>query len=410
VEEFMIRIISTKIKGRLVSALVEDFDIKEFKISENIEGEVYFNIGDIIVGRVENIVNNINACFVEIFPGIQAYLPLSGDIDIVYANGKPGGTPAINDLILVQIAKLPTKTKSYSLTTDFTFIGKYAVLKPGMDRVHLSAKFKEEDNFAEIKSRFMPLGERFVTETGSGAIIRKSAKNLSDKELEDELYDLYVKFVSIINHGRHGVKYERIFKEIPEYLSLIRDNCADIEKIMTDDRETYEEYKEYLRKFSENELDKLFLYKDDMMSLSALYSVNTILEKALAKKVWLKSGAYIVIEYTEALTIIDVNSGKAIAGKSTNVETFMKINIEAAREIADQLRLRNISGIIIIDFIEIPKSKEKELINAMEKFLKEDSTKSNVADITKLGLMELTRRRTGKPVHEILIDNKTKIC
>lgn len=406
----MIRIISTKIKGRLVSALVEDFDIKEFKISENIEGEVYFNIGDIIVGRVENIVNNINACFVEIFPGIQAYLPLSGDIDIVYANGKPGGTPAINDLILVQIAKLPTKTKSYSLTTDFTFIGKYAVLKPGMDRVHLSAKFKEEDNFAEIKSKFMPLGERFVTETGSGAIIRKSAKNLSDKELENELYDLYVKFVSIINHGRHGVKYERIFKEIPEYLSLIRDNCADIEKIMTDDRETYEEYKEYLRTFSENELDKLFLYKDDMMSLSALYSVNTILEKALAKKVWLKSGAYIVIEYTEALTIIDVNSGKAIAGKSTNVETFMKINIEAAREIADQLRLRNISGIIIIDFIEIPKSKEKELINAMEKFLKEDSTKSNVADITKLGLMELTRRRTGKPVHEILIDNKTKIC
>ena len=406
----MIRIISTKIKGRLVSALVEDFDIKEFKISENIEGEVYFNIGDIIVGRVENIVNNINACFVEIFPGIQAYLPLAGDIDIVYANGKPGGTPAINDLILVQIAKLPTKTKSYSLTTDFTFIGKYAVLKPGMDRVHLSAKFKEEDNFAEIKSRFMPLGERFVTETGSGAIIRKSAKNLSDKELENELYDLYVKFVSIINHGRHGVKYERIFKEIPEYLSLIRDNCADIEKIMTDDRETYEEYKEYLRTFSENELDKLFLYKDDMMSLSALYSVNTILEKALAKKVWLKSGAYIVIEYTEALTIIDVNSGKAIAGKSTNVETFMKINIEAAREIADQLRLRNISGIIIIDFIEIPKSKEKELINAMEKFLKEDSTKSNVADITKLGLMELTRRRTGKPIHEILIDNKTKIC
>ena len=406
----MIRIISTKIKGRLVSALVEDFDIKEFKISENIEGEVYFNIGDIIVGRVENIVNNINACFVEIFPGIQAYLPLSGDIDIVYANGKPGGTPAINDLILVQIAKLPTKTKSYSLTTDFTFIGKYAVLKPGMDRVHLSAKFKEEDNFTEIKSRFMPLGERFVTETGSGAIIRKSAKNLSDKELENELYDLYVKFVSIINHGRHGVKYERIFKEIPEYLSLIRDNCADIEKIMTDDRETYEEYKEYLGTFSENELDKLFLYKDDMMSLSALYSVNTILEKALAKKVWLKSGAYIVIEYTEALTIIDVNSGKAIAGKSTNVETFMKINIEAAREIADQLRLRNISGIIIIDFIEIPKSKEKELINAMEKFLKEDSTKSNVADITKLGLMELTRRRTGKPVHEILIDNKTKIC
>ena len=147
----MIRIISTKINGRLVSALTDNFDIKEFKISENIEGEVSFNIGDIIVGRVENIVKNINACFVEIFPGIQAYLPLSANMDIVYANGKPGGTPVMNDLILVQIAKLPTKTKSYSLTTDFTFIGKYAVLKPGIDKVHLSAKLKEEDDFDEIK-------------------------------------------------------------------------------------------------------------------------------------------------------------------------------------------------------------------------------------------------------------------
>lgn len=405
----MIRIISTKINGRLISALAEDFDIKEFKISENTEEEVSFNIGDIIVGRVENIVKNINACFVEIFPGIQAYLPLTADMKIIYANGKPGGIPVVNDLILVQVAKLPTKTKSYSLTTDFTFIGKYAVLKSAMDRIHLSSKFKEEDNFAEIKARFMPLGEKFVRETGSGAIIRKAANGLSDKELEDALYDLYVKFVSIINRGRHGVKYERIFKEIPEHLSLVRDNCANVEKIMTDDKETYREYEAYLKEFSENDLKKLFFYKDYMMSLSALYSINTTLEKALGKRVWLKSGAYIVIEYTEALTVIDVNSGKAIAGKSTNAETFMKINLEAAREIADQLRLRNLSGIIIVDFIEIPKTKEKELINAMEEFLKEDSTKSNVADISKLGLMELTRRRTGKPIHEILIDNRTKM-
>ena len=215
-----------------------------------------------------------------------------------------------------------------------------------------------------------------------------------------------MKFLSIIQRGKHGVKYERIFKEIPEHLSLIRDNCANIEKIMTDDKDTYEEYKGYLKEFSENDLNKLFFYNDEMMSLSALYSIGTTLEKALSKKIWLKSGAYIVIEYTEALTIIDVNSGKAIAGKSTNSETFMKINLEAARAIADQLRLRNISGIVVVDFIEIPKSKEKELINAMENFLKEDSIKANVADITKLGLMEITRRRTGRPIHEILIDNR----
>lgn len=406
----MIRIISTKIKGRLVSALADDFDIKEFKISEDVDGEISFNIGDIIVGRVENIVKNINACFVEIFPGIQAYLPLSDEMKIIYANGKPGGRVVVDDLILVQIAKLPAKTKSYSLTTDFTFMGKYAVLKPSLDRVHLSTKYREEENYREIRDRFLPVSEKFVRETGAGAIIRKSAASLSEKELEDALYDLYVKFISIINRGRHGVKYERIFKEIPEHLSLIRDNCSIIEKIMTDDEETYREYEEYLRGFSEADLKKLFFYKDEMMSLSALYSVNTTLEKALSKKVWLKSGAYIIIEYTEALTVIDVNSGKAIAGKTTNTDTFMKINLEAAREIADQIRLRNLSGIILVDFIEIPKSKEKELIHEMEDFLKEDSTKSDVADITRLGLMEITRRRSGRPIHEILIDNKPKMC
>jgi len=374
VEEFMIRIISTKIKGRLVSALADDFDIKEFKISEDVDGEVSFNIGDIIVGRVENIVKNINACFVEIFPGIQAYLPLSDEMKIIYANGKPGGRPVVNDLILVQIAKLPTKTKSYSLTTDFTFMGKYAVLKPNLDRVHLSTKYREEENFREIRDRFLPVSEKFVRETGAGAIIRKSAASLSEKELEDALYDLYVKFISIINRGRHGVKYERIFKEIPEHLSLIRDNCSNIEKIMTDDEETYSEYEEYLKGFSEDDLKKLFFYN------------------------------------TEALTVVDVNSGKAIAGKTTNADTFMKINLEAAREIADQIRLRNLSGIILVDFIEIPKSKEKELIHEMGNFLKEDSTKSDVADITKLGLMEITRRRSGRPIHEILIDNRSKMC
>ena len=105
-----------------------------------------------------------------------------------------------------------------------------------------------------------------------------------------------------------------------------------------------------------------------------------------------------------------MNSGKAIAGKTTNADTFMKINLEAAREIADQIRLRNLSGIILVDFIEIPKSMEKELIHEMENFLKEDSTKSDVADITKLGLMEITRRRSGRPIHEILIDNRSKMC
>ncbi len=407
-EKKMYRVISTKIDNRLISVLTDDFDIKEFKASENEDGTVCFNVGDIIVGRVENIVKNINACFVEIFPGIQGYLPLSKDFNYIYANGKPGGLPVINDLVLVQVDKAPTRTKSYSLTCEFTFMNKYAVLKPDIKKIHFSSKYRDEADFSQIKQRLTAAAEKFLSETGMGAIIRKSAACLSEEELENTLYDLYVKYISIVNRGRHAVKYERIYKEIPPHLSLIRDNSA-VEKIMTDDRETYLEYESYLKEFSKEDLKKLFFYEDDMMKLSNLYSINSALEKALSKNVWLKSGAYIVIEPTEALTVIDVNSGKAIAGKSAGYETFMKINLEAAKEIAAQLRLRNISGIIVVDFIEIPKNCEKTLIDSMKEFLKEDSVKTNVADITKLGLMEITRRRTGRALSEILIDKKVKI-
>lgn len=395
----MLRIISSKMNGKLVSVLTEELTIKEFVITEE-ENKKQFHIGDIVIGRISNIVKNINSIFVEIYPGIEGYLNYKEGMNIQYANGKTGGTPVICDLILVQIAKEPTKTKSYSLTTDFTIMNHLVVFKLNMTKIHFSSKLREFKNYGEIKNKFIRIGENFLKKTGMGFIVRKSAISVSEEEFEKNLYLLYSKYQAILTRGKHGVKYEKIFKEIPPYINLIRDNYDSIEKIITDDSGIYKEYLTYLQEFNATNPNVLHFYEDDKMPLINLYSMRSTLENCLSKKVWLKSGAYIIIEYTEAMTIIDVNSGKAIAGKKTRKDTFFNINVEAAQEIARQMKLRNLSGIIIIDFIEISKNDYKNLVTSMSQFLKEENTNAQIIDITGLGLMEITRRRTGKPLHE----------
>lgn len=396
----MYRVISTKIKQSLVTVLTKELDIKEFFVSPLIEKKNQFQVGDIVIGRITNIIKNINSIFVEIAPGVEGYLKEKSDTELIYTNGKISGKPNINDTILVQIAKEPSKSKSYTLVTDFTFINQYFLLKTELKKILFSSKLKEEAHFQKIKQRLTKIGESFFEKTGMGFIIRKSAMTISDEEFLESLNQLYENYRFVIKRGLHGVQYEKIYQDLPPYLRLVRDYHSEIEKIMTDEALLYEEYLSYLSKVSPGLKDSLFFYQDDKMKLVNLYSMETRLERALSKKVWLDSGAYLVIEPTEALTVIDVNSGKAIAGKSLKTDTFLKINIEAAKEIAKQIRLRNISGIIIIDFIEIPQNKYKELIHTMNEALKEDSITTSVAGMTKLGLMEITRRRIGKPLHE----------
>lgn len=394
----MLRIISTQVNNVLVSALTEDFSIKEFVISP--KGSVKFQIGDIVIGRIRNIVRNISSIFVEFSPGIEGYLNYNDKTEFFYTNGKEGGKPVVNDTILVQIAKEPTKTKSYTLVTDFTLISKYVVLKPGIRKIHLSSKFRSLEGYKNMKEHFTQIGKDFSSETGAGFIVRRAALELEKEEFKNHLVSLYSTYEALLHRGRHGVLYERIYKDLSPHLRLFRDCPDKIEKIMSDDKETYLEYESYLKMNHPSSIPNLVFYEDEKMSLNSLYSISTNLQKALQPKVWLQSGAYIVIERTEALIVIDVNSGKAIAGKSSKDDTFLKINLEAAKEIARQIRLRNLCGIILVDFIDIPEKDNKRLISAMEEYLKTDSTTASVVGMTKLGLMEITRRRSGKPLHE----------
>ena len=197
--------------------------------------------------------------------------------------------------------------------------------------------------------------------------------------------------------GRPG---DLIYRNIPGYLSLLKSaSLQDVEQILTDRRELYEEIAAYLPHLVES--DCLKLYQDDAVSLSTLYHLRGTMEELLGNRVWLNSGANIIIESLETLTVIDVNSGKNI---SRNPETLFHINLEAAREIARQLRLRNISGMIIIDFINLKNAQqEQELIHAIREELQKDPVLARFIDITKLGLVELTRKKGYKSLREIFL-------
>ena len=189
---------------------------------------------------------------------------------------------------------------------------------------------------------------------------------------------------------------------LPAYLCTIRDRDTEsLSEIITDDPILYQQIKEYLTCYQPEDLQKLRMPEDSSISLDRVYRISLQLNEALQKRVWLKSGGYLVIEPTEALTVIDVNTGKAVTKKKNVQETFFQINVEAAKEIAKQIRLRNISGIIIIDFINMQEEKAREdLLYTLKEFVKQDPVKTTVIDMTALSLVELTRKKERRPLYE----------
>ena len=190
------------------------------------------------------------------------------------------------------------------------------------------------------------------------------------------------------------------------YSTIDDDFYEELEEILTDDGDIFEELTRYLEESRPEELPKLVLYDDPLLPLQKLYSLETAISHALARKVWLKSGAYLVIEPTEALAVIDVNSGK-YAGRKKIDDTILKINLEAAEEIGRQLRLRNLSGIIIIDFIDMERAKDREcLMDSLRKIVSADPVKTTVVEMTKLNLVELTRKKVRRPFYEQMNEAK----
>ncbi len=354
--------------------------------------------GNIYIGKVKSVVPNIQGAFIEVEEQTKCFLPLKQLEHCILLNRAYDGSLKQSDEVLVQVVKEPMKTKDATVTTNLSFQGRYSVVTSGDRRIVYSKKLGKD-----VKAHYQPIVEE-LREDYMGILVRTNAKTVMDSpELPEELERLkkrYEHILKIKDTRQGGTCLERA---LPAHLQAVRDYLGEECEVRTDQEVIYKEMVDYCT--SEEALrpyvEQIQLYKDSY-SLSKLISLETILENALRKVVWLKSGGSIVIEHTEALTAIDVNTSKSTSKKNQE-ETIYAMNQEAAIMVMYQLRLRNISGIVIVDFINM---KEEHRVHKLIALLREEARKDSVATtivgMTNLGLMEITRKKVLPSLREQL--------
>ena len=391
------KLVITKLDGKVFTAVMENNTVAELHcIPFDSKGDAPA-LGNIYVGRVKNIVANINAAFVEIENGVECYYSMPENPKPIFTK-KIGKKPlCIGDELLVQVSKEAIKTKAPSVTSKLNFTGKYGVLTCGHTRIGASTKLSKSvrENLIKIASDY--------SSDEYGFIMRTNAKDVSEEVLRSELENLKSEYDKLVSVAATRKCFSCIKKAPKEYLTELKNIYQDgLTEIVVEDIEIYEEVREYLTREQEEDLDKLRLYQDKLLPLHKVYCIEKSIEDALKEYVWMKSGSYLVIQPTEALTVIDVNTGKNISKKKDD-ETYYKINLEAAKEAAKQIRLRNLSGIILVDFINMDKSEYTEqLLKEFDNLLKKDPISTTLVDMTKLQLVEVTRKKVRKPFHEMM--------
>ena len=349
-------------------------------------------IGNIYVGRVQSIAKEINAAFIEYEPGKKAFYSLEEPTPVYIKQNHKECCLSIGDEILIEIIKDAFGEKDPVATSDITFKNEYLLISAGNHIKGISKKITDSDKRTSIKNWLKDKPENI------GIVVRTNSKELSYEELDNKYQELYKEFEETINKAKYLTTYSILRKQGSDVLFFINSlKTNEIEELVTDDKATYDE-------LSNENLSFPVRFYDNSLPLYKVYALQTRLEEALAKKVYLKSGGYLYIEPTEALTVIDVNSGKKASNK-TKEENALEINIEAAKEIVLQLSLRNISGIVIVDFINMKdEANQKKLLNSFAGFAQNDHIGIQVLGLTKLGLCELTRKKTKKPLFSQIFD------
>mgnify|MGYP003291026901 FL=1 len=390
------KLIITKIEEKIITAVLEDENVAELHISKS-EEQNTVQLGNIYVGRVKNIVANINAAFIEVAPGVECYYAISENPTPIFTKKIGKKSLCIGDELLVQISKEAVKTKVPTVSSKLNLTGKYAVLTYGDTRVGASAKLSKED-----KLRLVELATAYAT-SEFGIIMRTNAKNATPELLQAELTKLCQEYERLKAQATTRICYSCLIGAPKEYMTELKNIYQEgLTDIIIEDKTIYGEIKSFLIKEQPEDLEKLRFYEDKMLPLHKLYGIETHLANALKERVWLKSGAYLVIQPTEALTVIDVNTGKCVSKKKDDA-AYLKINTEAAKEAARQIRLRNLSGIILVDFINLSKEEYMdELLSVFRHELQKDPITTSLVDVTKLQLVEVTRKKVRKPLHEIV--------
>lgn len=356
-------------------------------------------LGNIYLGQVTNVVKNIDAAFIEIEGGCTCYCSLKEKTSYLFGAHANQNRLCMGDYVLVQVQREEIKTKQPSVTGKLQFAGKYLVLLHDTRGVKISHKINDQEEINRLKVLFSNCENE-----NYGLIVRTNALHVPDFQLKEEEKRLAALYQTVCETGIHKTKGSLVYQSFPWYIDLLRDFPEQkLSEVVTDDADIFSKITGYAGQFQPEDVPKLRLYTDENYPLWALYSLQKIKEEALSKTVWLKSGASIVIEPSETLTVIDVNTGKAINGKKAGDEMFYRINEEAARACMWQIRLRNLSGMILIDFINMEdESYNERLMQFLRELAAEDRIPVAVVDMTGLKLVELTRKKVKKPLHELL--------
>lgn len=413
------KIIITTLKNRTFALLYRDNRILSVQVLKTEEHAV----GSIYVGKVQSISENIGAAFVDIGGGCLTFLPLAEAKSAKITNRKADGKLKAGDELIVQIVKEAMKSKLAGVSTKLTLTGRYVVVgaytqkepvvktvppkdtgqktmpksdnarQPGA--IHVSAKLDEQ-----AKERFRNLKSLQQIAADHSLIIRTNAASLEDNTpLIAEATELSETLTHILQIADKRTCYSCLYRSHPDWAVFVENAYrTEYDEVVTDLADVYRGLQEICGRISV----PVRFYDDPLLPLYKLYALETRLQELTDKKVWLKSGGYLVIEPTEALVSIDVNTGKFETGKEPE-ETYYRINTEAAEAIAWQLRARNLSGIILVDFINL-KNKEHEtaLLEQMRNLVKTDPVHARVVDMTALGLMEITRKKIDQSLAQQL--------
>jgi len=351
-------------------------------------------VGNVYVGRVQNVLPGMEAAFVDVGRGRNAVL-YAGEV-----NWSPedleGASPRIEHVlkngqsVLVQVTKDPIGGKGARLTAQISLPGRFLVLAPDSDVSGISRRLPDPER-KRLKAIF-----RTVKPDRHGLIVRTAAEGASEEALTADLQRLIEEWEGIEKRSKRAKAPAVIYEEPELTVRVVRDLFTDEEyrELVTDSPRVYGLVTEYLRGVAPDLLAKVRLHEGPLSAFEEFHIVEQI-HKGLDRKVWLPSGGYLVIDRTEAMTVIDVNTGKAV-GKTNLEETVVNTNVEAATEVARQLRLRDIGGMIVIDFIDmLLEQNKKKVIDAVKEALAQDKSRSQVFDISPLGLLEVTRKRVS---------------
>jgi ribonuclease G len=397
--------------------VIEDGKLEEFTIERTTDERL---VGSIFKGRVRNLEDGLKAAFVDIGFEKNAFLhywdivPTSFDssVEVVERKGKRRDRPKITQKdiprlyspgkeIIVQVTKGPIGTKGPRVTTNLVLPGKYLVLLPNSDQSGISRKIEQPEERQRLKTILRDL----AIPDGMGVIMRTAGEGQQKRYFVRDLAILLQEWTAIQERIKSQPLATCVFEEPDLIERTVRDFLTeDVERIIVDNPKSQDRMREMVARISKRSANKVKLYSEPQPIFDR-FNITRQLENAFSRVVHLRSGAYIVVDETEALVAIDVNTGRAKGGKDQD-QAILKVNLEAADEIARQLRLRNMGGLIVLDFIDMKSRRDQQAVfQRMKDALRRDKARTHVMPISQLGLMEMTRQRHTESVHQAVYDD-----